>query len=97
MDEIDSSNHTPKLVKEVHVHVVKYTYAGFVAVANSLVNRYKKCGNIHYVPQVFDKVPERDDVSWNLMIAAACRFELWEMALPLMMVCGLGSKCMLML
>ncbi|KAL1300643.1 hypothetical protein HN51_045299 [Arachis hypogaea] len=71
------------LGKQVHAHVVKFGYAGAVPVANSLVNMYGKCGDIHDSRQVFDKISDRDDISWNSMIAAACRFELWELSLQL--------------
>ncbi|RYR44172.1 hypothetical protein Ahy_A08g040555 isoform B [Arachis hypogaea] len=71
------------LGKQVHAHVVKFGYAGAVPVANSLVNMYGKCGDIHDSRRVFDKISDRDDISWNSMIAAACRFELWELSLQL--------------
>lgn len=70
------------LGKQIHAHVVKFGYhSSSVTVANTLVNVYGKCGDIGDAYKVFDGMIERDQVSWNSMIAALCRFEEWELAL----------------
>ncbi|KAI5348993.1 hypothetical protein L3X38_001880 [Prunus dulcis] len=70
------------LGKQIHAHVVKFGYgSSSVTVANTLVNVYGKCGDIGDACKVFDGIIERDQVSWNSMIAALCRFEEWELAL----------------
>ncbi|KAI9199164.1 hypothetical protein LWI28_028512 [Acer negundo] len=71
------------LGRQIHAHVFKYGYgSSSVTVANSLVNMYSKCGSYMWdVCKVFDRITERDQVSWNSMIAALCRFEKWELAL----------------
>lgn len=70
------------LGKQIHSHVVKFGYAlSSVTVDNSLVNMYGKCGDIQGAHKVFDKITDRDEVSWNSMISAFCRFEEWELAL----------------
>ncbi|PRQ30138.1 putative tetratricopeptide-like helical domain, DYW domain-containing protein [Rosa chinensis] len=70
------------LGKQIHAHVVKFGYeSSSVTVANTLVNVYGKCGDIGDAYKVFDGMTERDQVSWNSMIAALCRFEEWELAL----------------
>ncbi|KAL6196919.1 hypothetical protein ACLB2K_032532 [Fragaria x ananassa] len=74
--------HDLSLGQQVHACVVKFGYEfGSVTVANSLVNVYGKCGDIGDAYKVFDGMTERDQVSWNSMIAALCRFEEWELAL----------------
>ncbi|XP_074589762.1 pentatricopeptide repeat-containing protein At1g08070, chloroplastic-like [Curcuma longa] len=40
-----------------------------VHVCSALVDMYSKCGNIHGARRVFDKMKERDVVTWNSMIA----------------------------
>ncbi|KAK2635032.1 hypothetical protein Ddye_029824 [Dipteronia dyeriana] len=71
------------LGRQIHAHVFKYGYgSSSVTVANSLVNMYSKCGSYMWdVCKVFDRITDRDQVSWNSMIAALCRFEKWELAL----------------
>ncbi|KAF7801326.1 pentatricopeptide repeat-containing protein [Senna tora] len=70
------------LGKQIHAHVVKFGYAlSSVTVDNSLVNMYGKCGDIGGAYKVFERITERDEVSWNSMISTLCRFEEWESAL----------------
>ncbi|KAM1319359.1 hypothetical protein ACFX13_004497 [Malus domestica] len=70
------------LGKQIHAHVVKFGYGlSSVTVANTLVNVYGKCGDIGDACKVFDGITDRDQVSWNSMIAALCRIEEWELAL----------------
>ncbi|QCE13214.1 pentatricopeptide repeat-containing protein At3g57430, chloroplastic [Vigna unguiculata] len=75
--------HDLSLGKQIHAHVFKFGHASSVAVANTLVNLYGKCGDLAGARRVFDEIPERDQVSWNSMIATMCRFEEWEMSLHL--------------
>lgn len=71
------------LGKQIHAHVVKYGYGlSSVTVANTLVNMYGKCGSDMWdVYKVFDRITEKDQVSWNSMIATLCRFGKWDLAL----------------
>ena len=36
---------------------------------NALIDMYAKCGNVDYAYRVFCKMPQRNTVSWNSMIA----------------------------
>ncbi|KAG6519441.1 pentatricopeptide repeat-containing protein At3g57430, chloroplastic-like [Zingiber officinale] len=68
--------------RQLHAASVKRGYhTSPVTVANTLVNMYARCGDLDSALQVFDRIPERDEVSWNSTIAALCLFELWELAL----------------
>ncbi|PIA50379.1 hypothetical protein AQUCO_01300844v1 [Aquilegia coerulea] len=70
--------------KQLHGSVIKLGYySTSVTVANTLLHMYGKCGHIGDVVKVFDRIPERDQVSWNSMIAALCRFEEWDLALEM--------------
>ncbi|KAF9614501.1 hypothetical protein IFM89_018940 [Coptis chinensis] len=72
------------LGKQLHAHVIKLGYhVSSVTVLNSLVHFYGKCGSIGEVLQLFDRISERDQVSWNSLIAALCRFEEWDLALEM--------------
>ncbi|XP_050234589.1 pentatricopeptide repeat-containing protein At3g57430, chloroplastic [Mercurialis annua] len=74
--------HDLNLGKQVHAHVVKYGYnSSSVAIANSVINFYGKCGELSDVLKVFDRIPDRDLVSWNSLISAFCCFQEWELAL----------------
>ncbi|RID47364.1 hypothetical protein BRARA_I03962 [Brassica rapa] len=77
------------LGKQIHAHVYKFGYGvDSVTVANTLVNLYRKCGDFGDVYKVFDRITERNQVSWNSLISSLCSFEKWEMALE-------AFRCML--
>ncbi|XP_061365080.1 pentatricopeptide repeat-containing protein At1g15510, chloroplastic isoform X2 [Gastrolobium bilobum] len=61
----------PDLVRgrEVHVHVMRYGFESNVDVVNALITMYVKCGDINTARLVFDKMPNRDRISWNAMIS----------------------------
>lgn len=40
------------------------------AVATAIINMYAKCGGIQEARQMFNKVPQQNEVSWSAMIAA---------------------------
>ncbi|KAH9310683.1 hypothetical protein KI387_025718, partial [Taxus chinensis] len=55
--------------RRVHAHIRKSEVEMDVFLGNSLVNMYAKCGSLEDARQVFDKMPERNAVSWSAMIA----------------------------
>ncbi|KAH9317122.1 hypothetical protein KI387_018891 [Taxus chinensis] len=55
--------------KKVHTHVIKYGFGSNVTVGRVLVDMYTKCHCRLDARQVFDKMSERDVVSWTSMIA----------------------------
>eukprot|EP01018_Ginkgo_biloba_P036669 Gb_31699 [translate_table: standard] len=55
--------------KEIHDCIIRSGFASHVFVANSLIDMYAKCGSLECARRVFDKMPQRDEVSWNAMIA----------------------------
>ncbi|RZB97992.1 Pentatricopeptide repeat-containing protein, chloroplastic [Glycine soja] len=61
----------PNLVRgrEIHVHVIRYGFESDVDVVNALITMYVKCGDVNTARLVFDKMPNRDWISWNAMIS----------------------------
>eukprot|EP01018_Ginkgo_biloba_P011139 Gb_03380 [translate_table: standard] len=57
-------------VKEVHEEIIRSGCQSDVFVASALVDMYAKCRNLENARHVFDRMPERDAVSWTTMIAA---------------------------
>eukprot|EP01018_Ginkgo_biloba_P037423 Gb_09406 [translate_table: standard] len=55
--------------KEIHYHIVKTGFESDVFVGSALIHMYSKCGSTLYARKVFDKIPRRDVVLWNAMIA----------------------------
>ncbi|XP_057868278.2 pentatricopeptide repeat-containing protein At5g48910 isoform X2 [Cryptomeria japonica] len=54
--------------RKIHEDVVRGGFEGDVFVGNALVDMYGKCGSMKDARQVFDKMPQRNVVSWNSMI-----------------------------
>ncbi|KAL1212484.1 Pentatricopeptide repeat-containing protein [Cardamine amara subsp. amara] len=55
---------------DLHHHMLSHphSYSQNLVLANYLITMYAKCGNILYARQVFDKMPERNVVSWTALI-----------------------------
>lgn len=61
----------PNIVRgrEIHAHAIRFGFESDVDVVNSLITMYVKCGDVDTARLVFDKMPYRDTISWNAMIA----------------------------
>eukprot|EP01018_Ginkgo_biloba_P022819 Gb_03626 [translate_table: standard] len=55
--------------KKIHEYIIRSGFQPNVFVGSALVDMYVKCGSIEIARQVFDKMPERNVVSWSTMIA----------------------------
>eukprot|EP00250_Pteridium_aquilinum_P020366 c24790_g7_i1 orf=935-2650(+) len=55
--------------KKVHFHIIGSTYETNVFVSNALINLYVKCGALEDASIVFNKLTQRDVVSWSTIIA----------------------------
>ncbi|KAI3714754.1 hypothetical protein L6452_21713 [Arctium lappa] len=66
--------------KGVHGYVVKMGFEGCVFVASSLVDMYGKCGAMEDARKVFDKMPERNVVTWNSMMVSYAQNGMYEEA-----------------
>ncbi|GLJ20931.1 hypothetical protein SUGI_0382110 [Cryptomeria japonica] len=55
--------------RQIHTHAVKFGFQGEVFTASSVVDMYSKCKRTGDARQMFDKMPERNLVSWNAMIS----------------------------
>ncbi|KAL8141481.1 hypothetical protein V2J09_014513 [Rumex salicifolius] len=62
--------------EEIHRHVVRHGFFDDGIVHNSLVDMYAKCGDIVRARKVFDKIKDKDLVSWNSMITAYVHHDL---------------------
>lgn len=65
--------------KQVHTHIMKTLFELDISVGNAIVTMYSKCGSLELAHQVFDKIPQRNLVSWTAMIAgytqSGCGYE----------------------
>ena len=54
--------------KQVHGLILRKELPFFMALQNSLIDMYSKCGKLLYSRRVFDNMPERSVVSWNAIL-----------------------------
>ncbi|PWA54078.1 pentatricopeptide repeat (PPR) superfamily protein [Artemisia annua] len=54
--------------KQAHAHVITSGFTPTVFVTNCLIQMYIRCSNITYAHTVFDKMPQRDTVSYNTIV-----------------------------
>lgn len=55
--------------KEIHQFIIRLGLTTSTFIWNALIDMYGRCGSIRTSREVFDLIPNRDIVSWNIMIA----------------------------
>ncbi|XP_010279265.1 PREDICTED: pentatricopeptide repeat-containing protein At3g63370, chloroplastic [Nelumbo nucifera] len=73
----------PSLIKlgmEIHAAVLKSSLYLHVYEANALVVMYARCGRMDKAARVFNKMDEKDNVSWNSMLSGFVQNELYDKA-----------------
>lgn len=58
------------LAQQLHAFIIKNLCKLPVIVANAVISMYSRCNSINTSFEVFDKMPERDAISWNTMVSA---------------------------
>lgn len=69
--------------REIHNSINSGTSGGDLFVHNALVCMYARFGEVDVARHLFDKMPEKDAVSWNTMISAYAARGMWEEAFKL--------------
>ncbi|XP_058103243.1 pentatricopeptide repeat-containing protein At3g22150, chloroplastic-like [Magnolia sinica] len=69
--------------KQLHGFAVRHFLDGNVFVGTALVDMYSKCGVIDYAERVFNRIPERNSVTYTTMISGYGQHGLAERALSL--------------
>jgi pentatricopeptide repeat protein len=69
--------------KQVHGYIIRTGFESHVAVGNAVVTMYARSQSIEDARRMFDKIPDRDLVSWNAMIAGYAQQECSNKALEL--------------
>ncbi|KAI5081458.1 hypothetical protein GOP47_0004641 [Adiantum capillus-veneris] len=67
--------------QELHAELERQGWQKDRVVGNTLVDMYLKCGSLVLAKQVFERLPERDVVSWTAMIAGYVEHDHGEKAL----------------
>ncbi|GAV79491.1 PPR domain-containing protein/PPR_2 domain-containing protein/PPR_3 domain-containing protein, partial [Cephalotus follicularis] len=74
----------PRLAEQVHGKVLKSGhYMMVTSVSNAIADSYAKCGALENVRKIFDRMEDRDLVSWTTLITAYSQCSEWENALSI--------------
>eukprot|EP01018_Ginkgo_biloba_P025976 Gb_06693 [translate_table: standard] len=55
--------------REIHYHIMRAGFESDIYVETALIDMYTKCNSVENARQVFDKMAQRNVVSWTAMIA----------------------------
>jgi pentatricopeptide repeat protein len=69
--------------RHTHEQIIQSGYESVAFVGNSLIDMYAKCGSMEDAKRVFNKLPSRDVVSWNVMIFGHVKYGQGQKALEL--------------
>ncbi|KAL4198957.1 hypothetical protein AMTRI_Chr03g48700 [Amborella trichopoda] len=69
--------------KQIQTHVFKLGFASDLHINNTLIHFYSTCGYLDLAQKVFDRMLERETVTWNAMINGYAQNGLAEEALEL--------------
>lgn len=55
--------------EKLHIYIKQSGVELDVVVATALINMYGKCGSVEAARKIFDKMPQRNVISWNTMLS----------------------------
>ncbi|KAK1323713.1 Pentatricopeptide repeat-containing protein [Acorus calamus] len=65
-----SSLHSLELGKQIHGFVIKYRVESDTSMGNSLCALYSKCGDLESAVKAFQRIPDKNVISWTTVITA---------------------------
>ncbi|KAJ8573485.1 hypothetical protein K7X08_009996 [Anisodus acutangulus] len=69
------------MVNRVHDDVLEMGFGSDLYICNALIDMYSRMNELGNARKVFDKMPQRDVVSWNSLISGYSANVYWEEAL----------------
>ncbi|PIA49958.1 hypothetical protein AQUCO_01300594v1 [Aquilegia coerulea] len=67
--------------KQIHAQSIKFGLLSDIFVQTSLVAMYSSCGQLELAMNVFDKMPQRNVVTWTTMMDSCLKSEQFELVL----------------
>ncbi|XP_059067682.1 pentatricopeptide repeat-containing protein At3g29230 [Cryptomeria japonica] len=77
----------------IHRSIIELGLLSDVVLVNALMDLYAKCGSIHKARALFDRMPRRDVIAWNALIAGYAQNGLCEDAFKLFELMRHSGTC----
>jgi len=61
---------------DIHQGIIESRFLSDIIVRNALIDIYEKCGSPDKPHKLFHRMPQRDVISWNVMIAGLHKMDL---------------------
>ncbi|XP_011656423.1 putative pentatricopeptide repeat-containing protein At3g25970 [Cucumis sativus] len=72
------------LGKKVHARAIKSGLeVNYVSISNAVANAYAKCGSLEDVRKVFNRMEDRDLISWTSLVTAYSQCSEWDKAIEI--------------
>lgn len=68
---------------ELHAYAIRSGFDSDLHVGNTLIDMYAKCSNINYMGRAFDRMADKDFISWTTIIAGYAQSKAYSRALEL--------------
>ncbi|RVX23201.1 Pentatricopeptide repeat-containing protein [Vitis vinifera] len=76
-----SSCSSARVSHQVHAQAIKMGFEACTPVSNAAMTMYSSCGNLHAVHMVFDRLEEKDLISWNIIIMNYAQGNFYRLAI----------------
>ncbi|GAB4844787.1 hypothetical protein Ancab_038176 [Ancistrocladus abbreviatus] len=82
---VQLSTKTGSLVhgKLAHAHMIKTAFIPSLFLLNNILNMYCKFGELGIAQKLFDKIPKRDTVTWNMLISGYSQMGIYNKAMAM--------------
>lgn len=83
LNVIAASGRLGNLLKgmELHAYAIKSGFDSDLQIGNTIIDMYAKCGNVDYMGRAFDRMLDKDLISWTTIIAGYAQSKAYLRAL----------------
>ena len=76
-----SSCSSSRVSHQVHAQAIKMGFEDYTPVSNAAMTMYSSCGNLNAAHMVFERLEEKDLISWNIIITNYAQWKFYRLAI----------------